>query len=406
MATSELQDMASSGDFNEGKKLTEQIKYLIIQFDLKVEGLTTDQLAYEIFKKNWGLDVIHDLFYDPEVIEVYVDRPDMVSVSRMGKVERVPGIKFRDNKHVTDLVLKLIKHDQDSLFDDSHPTVQCVRNDESRLTAFRSPLTEYTCINLRKLKAVDLNQDYLIKVGTVNERGWDILSLLARYGARILFIGPPESGKTSWLRLLTGELDHATRSVSIESDRELFLQRTYPERSVVEMEEHAQLRGGTLEQLFAGSLRLSATHLIFGEFRLEEIDAAIMAGERARHFWSTSHFRTAREAVAGIADILVSRNTALTHDIAEKQVIRAFDTFVTVYGDLKHGVKKILDITCARDTGEKVEYRSLVKWVPGETDYWDGSWTFPDKPFREFIARMRLYGAVNDELSKVGWLDA
>lgn len=404
VAMSELQDLASSGDHKTSKELTEKIKYLIVQFDLRVEGLTTDQLAYEVFKKNWGLDVIHDLFYDPEVIEIYVDRPDMVSISRMGKIERVPDIKFRDNRHVTNLVLKMIKHDQDTHFDDSHPTVQCVRQDESRLTAFRNPLTEYTCFTLRKLKAIDLTKDYLIKTGTVNERIWYSLSLLARYGARILFIGPPESGKSSWLRLLTGELDITVRSVSIESDRELFLQRTYPERSVVEMEEHAQLTGGRLEQLFAGSLRFAATHLIFGEFRLDEIDAAIMAGERSRHFWSTSHFRNAREALAGIADLLLARNSGLTHEVAEKQAIRAFDTFVTVHGDHKTGIKKILEIACVQDMGEKIEFRNLAQWAGGQDEYWNGEWVFPDKPFDEFIDRMKLYGASNDELRRVGWL--
>lgn len=380
------------------------IKEILEQHDINIEGIGQDKLAEEIYKKGWGLDIVHDLFYDPDVYEVYVDRPEMISVSRKGVIERIPHLKFRDENHVNNLIQKMIAHDKDAHFDESVPRVQSVRGDDSRLTAYRKPLTEYTCFVLRKLNAVTLTREYLLKEQTVNEKVWDIIALLARYGAKILFIGPPESGKTSWIRLLVGILEHNTRTVSIEPDRELGLRRQYPDRTIVEMEEHRQLAGGKYEELFAGSLRLSATNVIFGEFRLEEIDAAIMAGERSRRFWSTSHFENPQEAVSGIADLLISRGSVLSHLDAEKKALRAFNTYITLFGDAKRGVKKVIQITHAFNNGKETIYKNLVKWKGSPNDHWDGEWEFPDLPTENLLETMRMYGVTDSELIKVGWL--
>lgn len=399
-----LQSLASAGDPLASEELIKYIEKILTNFEVNIDGMSTEQLAVEVYKRAWGLDVIHDLYHDPEVYEVFVDAPDKVSVSRLGKIEPAPGIRFNNNDHVNKLVSRMIAHDQDAHFDDSHPRVYCVRKDDSRLTAFRPPLTEFTSFALRKLNAVHLDKEYLIKCGSVNENVWDMLTLLARYGAKMLFIGPPESGKTSWLRTLVSVLNHTTRIATIEADRELRLGYHYPDRSVVEMEEHSRLVGGSLEELFAGSLRLSATLLIFGEFRLEDTSAAVMAGERARRFWSTSHFSTPSEAVSGTADLLLSQNQALTHDAAIKRALRAFDTFVTVYGDLDQGIKKVLQITGAHHNGTKVEYYNLAEWKGSNNDFWEGDWEFNEKPFKELLTKMRIYGVTDKELQRVGWL--
>ncbi len=399
-----LQSLASAGDPLAVGELINYIKKILTDFEVSIDGMDAEQLAVEVYKRAWGLDVIHDLYHDPEIYEVFVDAPDKISVSRLGKIEPVPDIKFKNNDHVNRLVSRMIAHDQDAHFDDSHPRVYCVRKDDSRLTAFRPPLTEFTTFALRKLNAVYLDKEYLIKCGSANEKVWDMLALLARYGAKMLFIGPPESGKTSWLRVLVSVLNKTTRIATIETDRELRLGHHYPDRSVVEMEEHSRLAGGTLEELFAGNLRLSATLLIFGEFRLDDTSAAVMAGERARRFWSTSHFLNPSEAVSGTADLLLSQNQALTHDAAIKRTLRAFDTFVTVYGDLDRGIKKVLQITVAHHTGTKVEYYNLAEWKGSSGDYWEGDWVFNEKPFKELLEKMRIYGVTDQELQKVGWL--
>ena len=400
---SNLQNLAKAGDPKAEIELTLQIEKLLTRFEIKIDELTSAELAYEIFKKNWGLDVIHDIYHHPDIYEVFVDRYDMISVSRLGKIEPVPGLAFEDDDHVNRVILRMLVS-EDAHFDEANVAVQCVRKDDSRLTAYRPPLTEFTGFALRKLNAVVIDRDFLITAGTANLTIWNMFTLLARYGAKLLFIGPPESGKTSIVRTLISVMKQSTRILTIEQNREIRVRHHYPERSVVEMEERTRLDGGSLKQLFALSLRLSPTLVIFGEFRLGETEAAIMAGERSRHFWSTSHFRTPDEAVDGISDLLVSQGTTLSHQVAQKRVLRAFDTFVTLYGDPHTGTRKVLNIVAAEPSGEQIKYRRLAQWRGSSDDYWQGDWDFPEKPPLDFIERMRVYGVSDDELKNVGWL--
>lgn len=403
---SKLQNAASAGEPGAVRELLKLVTQLLEQFDISVGDLSRDKLAYEVFKRSWGLDVIHDLYCRPDVYEVRVDRPDLISVSRRGKNEIVPGLSFKDDEHVRDLVGRLIRHDLDAKFDESHPQVQSVLKDGSRLTAFRPPLTEFTCFVLRKTAACELSRAYLIETGTVNDRLFDIISLLARYGGKILFLGPPESGKTSWVRFLISLLPQNVRTVSIEKDRELLIYRHYPGRSIVELEEHPQV-GGTPEKLFAGSLRLGTEMLVYGEYGQEEVAAAITACERARRVLSTTHFETPEDAIYGTAELLLQQQGAsLRYEAAVRRVLRAFNTFITVHGDTDRGIKKVLTVTNAwyDDDEQKVVYRTLARWNGNPQDYWEGNWEFPETPPPHLLERMRKFGLTNTDLDRVGWL--
>jgi len=384
----------------------ELIADLIRTHDLLLEGFTARDLAWEVFKYGWGLGPIHDLYLREDVYEVRVDRADLVSVSRRGKNEIVAGAAFRSEAEIDRLVRRLIAYSGYDLFDESHPRVNVVLPlaGGTRLTAVRPPLAEYTGMCLRKLNAFPMTKENLVRAGTVNERVYDIIALLHRCGGKVLWLGPPESGKTSWIAAMVNVLPESVRVVMIGKDREFRLRHLYPNRSVVELEERERVRGGSLVELFGAALKLSPDAILFDEFLVDEIAAAVMAGERARWFWSTSHYAGPHEAVLGGATLLLRHSPTLTYDAAVQQFLRAFNTFVVLHADMVRGVKKVLGVYVGSYGEKGPEFRALVEWKGSGEDYWRGDWTFPERPFTEHLDRMRMFGATDEDFAKVGWL--
>ncbi|MFJ2774891.1 CpaF family protein [Streptomyces sp. NPDC087300] len=159
--------------------------------------------------------------------------------------------------------------------------------DGSRVTA--SLLTTRPSVVIRKHRIKDDGTADLVRWGALNpmvER-FLITCVLARLN--VLVVGDMGAGKTTLLRALGREIPPSERLVTLESDRELYLDQPHPTRpgpvtfAFEARQSNGEVRGGdragevTISDMFATALRYNASRVIVGEVRSTEIVPMLQA---------------------------------------------------------------------------------------------------------------------------------
>lgn len=376
------------------------IKALMHRYGLDVEGMNKDEAAHEIYKYLWGLDVLEELYRIPNVDEVRVNGPGHIYFQEKGRNRRAK-LEFKDSEHVGKIISRLIEHDRVSL-DESSPGVESRRLDGARVTALTEPLTEVPCFVIRKHGTFDISEENYIQSGTMDQYTVELLKMLVKGRANILISGGTGSGKTTLLRWLIKYLDQRLRIVTLETDRELLLNDWYPERDIVSLEAHPELKWD-MKKCFTIILRLTPDVIIVGEARgLGEAGQMIEACRRGHHgSMGTIHVGSAHEAISTLAQKAMEEGRRLPIEMLEKQAASAFNVVVQMYGNNITGVKKIENVTEVWLGKEGPEFRDLVLWKPSEESYEVGTWDHPHFISEGLANKLFKYGVGRQEMAAV-----
>ena len=399
------------GLFEEGKsgvqgayeKCLEIIKNILAEQKITVQGYSHKQAAVEIFKYHYGLRELDDLYKDPEIDEIRIAPNGKAYVIRKGRLCQT-DIQYTDIE-VANLINRLKPiSDVGVSLDESHPMMELVRPDGSRLTALCRPVTEGYCFALRKpghLESTDL-----VKLQTLDERVSRILNLLVKGRRNILICGGVNSGKTTLLRLLASELDPQLSVRVLDVDNELRLAQMYPDREIWELEAHPEV-GADMNSLFSKILRLTPDVIIVPEFRgFGEVWTTIEACTRGHDgSMATAHFSSfasPEEAIRNTAMLAMQEGTQLPLELVIERVAQAFQIIIQTFNDARKGIKKITSITeVAADNG-KIIYNPLVEWEPFGDDYTGaGEWKTLNPPSVKCCTDMRVYGVTLPEVKEV-----
>lgn len=393
-------EQGKSGVQGAYEKCLEILETILTEQKITVQEYTYQEAAVEIFRYHYGLRELDDLYKDPEIDEIRVAPNGKAYVIRKGRLERT-NIQYTDTE-VANLINRLKPiSDVGVSLDESHPTMELVRPDGSRLTALCRPVTEGYCFALRKpghLEAVDL-----IKLQTLDERVSQVLNLLVKGRRNILICGGVNSGKTTLLRLLAGELDSQLSVRVLDIDNELRLAQMYPDREIWELEAHLEV-GADMNSLFSKILRLTPDVIIVPEFRgFGEVWTTIEACTRGHDgSMATAHFSSfasPEEAVRNTAMLAVQEGTQLPLELVIERVAQAFQIIIQTFNDARKGIKKITSITEVVVDNGQIIYSPLVEWEPYGDDYTgSGEWKMLNPPSVKCCTDMRVYGVTLPEI--------
>lgn len=383
---------AMAGDAFARGKLENAVFRQLCEGNIEVEGFSNNAEAAEhIYSMIWGLGIVEKYYRDDEVDEIRVNGPDNIYIVKRGKSFKAPE-RFESEAAVEQVIKRMIIEDVGVALDRSSPRAESVRKDGSRLTATCYPVSKTWTFVLRKHDTFKITLDNLIRAKTLDEKTWKILNLLVKGRANILFSGNVGAGKTSMMRKLAGAIDPSLRVLVIGKDLELRLSEHYPEKDIIELEEHPYA-GATMKALFETALRESPDCIIVEEFRgAGEAMEAIRACTRG-HFGSmaSAHFNNAEEAIEGTAMMMLEEGLNLPLNLAMLRVARAFNVVVQMYGDAVCGIKKVVEITEVYvDEGGTIRYIPPVKWVPyGESYMGEGEWEIKNNPSPKLISHIK-----------------
>jgi len=355
-----------------------------------VEGMTSREAAEIVYKDNWGLEIIQDLYDDPAVSEIRWNDLKLF-VTRKGRKEAAGTLS--SPAQAERIVKRLLLHDVGVSLNETSPRAYSVRKDGSRVTALCYPVAPAWATVIRKHHTFDMSPENLEKHGTMDVMTYMRIRLLYVGGANIVIIGPADAGKTSLLRKIAGELPDYLRIIVLGKDREILMSKQYTGRDILELEEHEELNV-SIRSLFETILTLSPDVIIVEELKgYGEATETIKACTRGhRHSGTTAHFNNAAETVEGIGMMMIEEGLNLPLELAMLRVARAFNLVIRMKKCNRTGVKKLVDVTEIGVNGGKVYYRPLIQWVPDDENdnYGSGCWVPVNTPTDELLSELEV----------------
>lgn len=395
---------AMSGVAGADKEVEALITDILKGSEIEVGGMSTQEVAGAIYRYSWGLDVIEEIYRDPTVDEIRVNGPrkGQTFVSRLGRNERAE-VYWKDDLHIKKIIDRMIQHDFGVSLTRDTPVIESIRSDGTRVTATCPPVSKNYTMVLRKHNTfVPTLKNYIARQ-TFNEAVFRYIEVLVKGRANILVSGGTGTGKTTLVRALVGFLPERLRIVSLETDMELRLAETYPERDIVELEEQVKLNYD-MKTLFKTVLRYSPDVILVGEFRGagEAIEAVNACTRGHNGSMATAHFNSPEEAIEGTAKMMLREGLNLPLEVAKTTVADAFNVVIQMFADSSKGIKKLVRLTEVYPEGEKVKYRDLIMWRPSPSDFWTGEWLILDPPSERLQKKMRQYGVTASVLREAG----
>jgi len=166
-----------------------------------------------------GLGPLQQYLDDPEVEEIWINRPSQVFVARRGVSELTPTILT--DAQVRDLVEHMLKVSGRRL-DLSSPFVDASLPGGERLHAVIPDVTrEHWSVNIRKYVAKAHNVGDLVALGTLTEQAARFLDAAVACGLNLLVAGGTQAGKTTTLGALAGSIPARERIITCEEVFEL-----------------------------------------------------------------------------------------------------------------------------------------------------------------------------------------
>jgi pilus assembly protein CpaF len=369
------------------------------------ENEPVEATAEAIYVKQFGLADIDPYYNDKAVDEIRVAPGGKIYVTRRG-IHESTGRQIEPSRIVSIIERLRPFDDTGNSLDEGNPQLEFVRKDGSRVTALCFPVTSTHCFAIRKHGNIELSPESLISLKTIDAKTWRILSILVKSRRNLLICGSTNSGKTTLMKLLIGELDPKLSIRVLDSDNELRASQLYPEREIWELEAHPEV-GAPMDILFTRILRLTPDLIIVPEFRgggevWTTVEACTRGHEGSMASAHFSSFASPEEAIRNIAMLAVKEGVNLPLQLVMEKVAQAFQILIQTFADSKTGIKKVVSISEIYLENDHIRFRPLVRWTPSDQeDYFgEGRWVVENKPTENCIKAMAIFGCTAKDINE------
>jgi pilus assembly protein CpaF len=354
------------------------------------------KVASALVKELTGFGPLDDLLTDPEVEDILINGHEDVYVSRGGMLEREPGVRFSDSRHLLRIVRRILAPLGRRL-DESNPMVDARLPNGGRLNAIIEPLSvSGPSVSIRKFRKDPFTPDELLARGAFDKAVRALLQAAVLGRCNIIISGGTSSGKTSLLNALASFIPHNERVITIEDTAELSLNHPH----VVRLESRLGGFDGSgavsIRELVRNSLRMRPDRIVVGEVRGAEVLEMLQAMNTGHDgSMSTIHANSPRDALyrlemlSGFAGFQGSENSL------RRQIASAID-FIVQIARLSNGRRVITSITEVTGVGDDIittqemyRHETFIDAEGKERDRWPGLGFHPHthklEPFRQFL---------------------
>ncbi|HTZ97484.1 MAG TPA: CpaF family protein [Terriglobales bacterium] len=304
-----------------------------------------ERLSREILDEIFGLGPLEPLLKDPTVSDILVNRFDRVYVERAGKIERMPGLSFKDDAHLMQIIDRIVSR-VGRRVDESSPMVDARLADGSRVNAIIPPLAiDGPCLSIRRFGHDPLTSRNMIENKTLTEPMLELLMAMVKGRLNILVSGGTGAGKTTLLNVLSGFIPNSERIVTIEDAAELQMKQEH----VVRLETrppNVEGKGAIRQrQLVINSLRMRPDRIVVGEVRGEEAFDMLQAMNTGHEgSLTTVHANSPRDALSRVESMFSMANLNLPERAMRQQVASAIHGVVQI-ARLSDGTRKVISVS-------------------------------------------------------------
>lgn len=258
---------------SEASLTDQQLKALILRvlvsnkFDKNSSLSDNRKLADKIFADMRGLDVLQELFEDPEITEIMVNGPHQIFYEKSGLLHS-SNLIFEDSDHLRSFIDRCFGR-ANKLISEQSPISGMRLDDGSRVQAVLEPAAAGgPYISIRRYGGIKPAMNKLIQADFISSEMADLLKNAVLKKRNIIISGGTGTGKTTFLNALSGYIPCSERIVTIEDEAELNLQNA---QNLVKLQARKANPDGSgeisLSDLIRISLRLRPDRIIVGEVR-------------------------------------------------------------------------------------------------------------------------------------------
>lgn len=343
-------------------------------------------LAEAIFAEVIGLGVLELIMKEREGLEeVQVNGTQIFEVR--GGIPRLSPYQLPSIKETERLQQNLVLFNSDTLSPRKRWAEVTLR-DGSRVTLTGFGYTSQPTLTIRyyTVKSFELDAMCRKEYDTMTPLMAKLLKCLIRSYFNLVITGPTNSGKTTLIKSLIGEMPDHERLVTIESRYELMIKRDFPMKNVIEYEfadDDAQHDG---QQAFKLALRQSPKRICHAEIRDEDANIYVRACTRGHEgSVTTVHVSELEDAPDAIADMCMMDGRGMD----SRRLTRRITEYVTQIGlemALVNGQRKLIRIGEFEYSNHEVRVKDWARY-----DYENRGWHYPLNISERAAARMMRY---------------
>lgn len=312
----------SAGNEDAKAYVKSMIRQHLIEENITNEETLTELTDY-IYSKNWGLGHIEK--YDTKDVDEIMVHGTKILIQKKGEVIEVPE-KFESYEETESVMRRCLEFDKTKDLNPKNPIIMAKRRDGARITAVIPPVGKMPYLNIRKFDSFMPTTENMLKSGTLSEEEVEALKVLANGRANMVVIGEMGSGKTTFMKWLLQFLPKNLIIGTMETTFELHLEKLYPDRHWVQLEEQDE---HPLHELFATQLRQNVDVMLVGESRSYEVNQLIQAMSRG-HSGSigTAHSIGPSEVIDDFADMILESGKSVDLKALKYRIASAIDIVV------------------------------------------------------------------------------
>lgn len=452
--TTHYQDVMNkfiNGDKAMKKVLEDAIRKEVSKKRIIIKGYETSSAsAEEIINELLGFPVIEKFLFDDDsdfddfIEEININDFYDIRVYKSGKAVRVPE-RFDSPDHLKVLVDKFLRmSEQNQALDKNTPAVVLRIGTTTRVTITTEPFARRSPsipakgntfnVRIRKQRSEPFTVEKLIQYGSVGRYEAALMKIAVSRGARILFFGGTNSGKTAAMTAFCQYIPNDKSVITISEVDEMNLLKIdmeekilnekgelidnpnymRPINSVIMFEvpnQNQTIKSGT--KGFDGAIQMALTMtpqvIIMQEAKGTEMAKIIEAALTGHQTMTTAHADN-YEIVSDRVIQMIIQALGLPADEIKKQIAAAFDMFAGLekMDDGSRKMTSIVEITEFNKVTRDIDFRVLSEYVVTSVKKVNGKTVIEGKfiprklPSQKLKSRfMRVGGMMDEEFTKL-----
>ncbi len=302
------------------------------------------ELGKSVFHSIRKMDVLQELIDCDEITEIMINGTEAIFIETAGHIERWEK-QFETRAKLEDVIQQIVAK-CNRVVNEASPIVDARLENGARVNIVLAPVAlNGPIVTIRRFPKNPITMENLLSFGSITPEAVQELQRLVVARYNIFVSGGTNSGKTTFLNVLSQYIPKSERVITIEDSAELQLQDL---PNLVRLEtRNANTEGAksiSIRDLIKSALRMRPDRIIVGEVRgSEAIDMLQALNTGHDGSLSTGHANSSRDMLSRL-ETMILMGMDLPLEAVRRQIASGVDIIVHL-GRLRDQSRRVLEIT-------------------------------------------------------------